>query len=356
MAETSGAPKKQNKRPERVTDLLYQGGVHSGLWSASSKKTRYFILNVSTVVSMLGIEPTNMKTAFTKYPPMILTETKWAEQVKATYNCGHSLLQRKQHAKPRFFEQAVTIIFVLEKYAKEIGSDINVYDYLRIIPAHYFIDDFDKDALHAISKHYEELSVEDRTAKFGQDAPEDFETACLQAIDQPPRGNLIKQLSWGMCVSRYVADHVRDFINSNFPSKLHVGRVLASGQTANWDGGGTKGAASELKVPKTRAPDELQQIPLPQEPKELDSGLLSKVKSTDPIPVSPTIVGVDWVPILVKETDSGAGAPENETEGQDLLPEDDVSNLPPNGDASASQSQVPTEASETNPDGDEPAA
>lgn len=115
-----------NRRPERVADLLYQGGVHDGLWAASARKPRYFVLNLKTVISLLGVIPANMRAHFDESSHKIATETRWAEQVPVKFGCNYTHVQRTKVDDPKYFEHAATIIFALEKYASKISSNVNV--------------------------------------------------------------------------------------------------------------------------------------------------------------------------------------------------------------------------------------
>ncbi|MDP3737497.1 MAG: hypothetical protein Q8R02_08905 [Hyphomonadaceae bacterium] len=308
--------------------------MHDGWIGAGAlKKNRFYILNLQTVIGKLGIAPTTMSNAFKEFGPLIAQETEWAKQVPAKFGCNHTHIQTTKQLQPKQFGHAVTIIFVLDKYAQKIGADFDVYDYLRIIPAQYFIDGFDKDHYNALVKFYAEMKVADRIAIFGDDPPPNFDVACLNAIDQPPKSGLILQMAWGFCVTRYVADHVRQFINSKFPKDRHVGLVLASGQESNTEGASSKNAASDLRVPRLRAVEELVPLPLRQEPKELDKKYLKKLASTDPMPVSPSIVGIDWAETFDTDAD-GAHAT--------------------NGGGSSEATPVAVEAAAPRPNGDEP--
>lgn len=300
---------ERNRRPERVVDLLYQGGVHDGLWAASARKTRYYVLNLKTVISLLGIVPANMRVHFDECGPLIAAETDWPNHVPVTFGCNYTHIQRTKVDDPKYFEHAATIIFVLEKYAEKINSPINVYDYLRIIPAHYFIDEFNKDLLDQLNEYYTGLSEERRAEIVGANPADKFEVACLKELDQPLRSKLIRQMSWGFCVNRYVADHLRLFINQRFPSEFHVGRVLASGQDANLHSAGSKSAAADLVVPRTRATQQLPRIPLSQPPLELDPSQFNGLGPAAAQPISPSIIGIDWsVAPDETYTPSGTGA------------------------------------------------
>ena len=306
---------KRNRRPERVVDLLYQGGVHDGLWAASARKPRYYVVNLRTVISLLGVVPGNMRTHFEECATLISTETDWANQVPVKFGCNYTHIQSTKVDDPKYFEHAATIIFALEKYAARKGSTINVYDYLRIMPAHYFVDEFDSSVLKELSDFYTGLTVEEREAIVGPNPADKFEVACLKALDQPQRSRLIKQMGWGFCVTRYIADHLRLFINTRFPSQFHVGRVLASGQDANMHGA-SKSAAADLVVPRTRQPGELVVVPLHEPPTELQPSRLNGLSPTDPQPISPSILGIDWAPIF-SLPQSGAAASTAELKSED---------------------------------------
>jgi len=279
-----------------MCDLLYEGGVHGGLWGASARKPRYYVLNLQMVIGELNIVPANMKPYFELWGPLVSKETDWANQVPLKFGCNYTHIQNAKAIEPKYFEHAVTIIFVLEKYAEKFRPSFNVYDYLRIIPAHYFIDDFDKQLLDELAAYYAALSEVDRVAKFGANPPDSFEAACLKALDQPRKKLLIRQMAWGFCVTRYVADHLRLFINQNFPNKFHVGRVLASGQNSNLRSAGSKAAAPDLIVPRHRPTSELVPLPLAEAPTELEVSQLNGIGPTDPVPVSSSIIGVKWAP------------------------------------------------------------
>lgn len=314
MTGLTNAARRVSGRPERVSDLLYQGGIYPVWWAHNRQKNRFYILNVQEVMGQLNVPHTSMAQYFNDAPDQMKNETSWASQYPLSFGCHHNQIFPDKLLAPKIFDHAVTIIFVLEKYAKAKRQDLNVYDHLRIIPAQYFIDDLDKARYDSLAQHYRSLSDSDRRTIFDAGPNVSLDEAVATAVSQGVKNSIIlKQMSWGHCVTRYVADHVRQYINGRFPVEFHLGPVLASGQEGNYAKGGSKNAVPQLKVKKMIRPEELPALPLDEEPQELDYDAVAKIKTTEPMPFSSKVNGIDWIKAPMHPTEANRDNASNGT-------------------------------------------
>jgi hypothetical protein len=242
----------------QVTSLIFQGQVYDAWYAANRKANRFFVLNIKKVMGDLNLEHTKAGPYFTAAVEIIDRETQWKLQYAFEYGCSHTSIYPDKVGTSKTFAHAVTIIVAMDAYARKHRPNYNVYDYLRIIPAQYFVDQLDKDRLDALAKTYDALSLEDKVQKFGEDGALSFTDLCLKRIGQTIGKGLLYQMVSGLCVTEFVAQALMSFINSNFPAQLHVGPVLPAGaEEAINQKLGRKNAATELRVPKIRKLEEL---------------------------------------------------------------------------------------------------
>jgi hypothetical protein len=279
----------KNARPERVTDLLYQGGVHQGWYAAARAKNRFYVLNLGHVLGELNIAHTRMETYFKDAGTRVGQQTAWGAKYPIEFGCNFTHIYPGKREEPKQFGAAATIIFVLEEYAAKHRPDFNVYDWLRIVPAQSYVDRLDRTRYVLLQDQYAKLSADERTNLFGAEPPTSFDEVCSRAASQPSH-DIVRHLAIGSCVTQFVAEQIQDVINTKFPSHLHVGPVLCSGQEGFSKKLGTKNAHEELRVIKLRSADQLPLVPLAAEPTELDFETLK----SNPTAVSDTIVGCDW--------------------------------------------------------------
>lgn len=245
----------RNQRPQNVADLMFEAETYDGWFSANWKHNRFYVLNAKKLIGDLKLEHTKGAPAFTEAKRIINEDTDWPTQFAFDYGCSHTSIYPDKIESAKSFGHAVTIIVALEVWAASHNSSINVYDYLRIIPAQYFVDQLDKKRLADLAKHHNELTEDEKTAKFGVDARLSFNKLCVQRISQINE-NLLLQMVSGMCVTRLVGENLIAFINEHYPEDLHIGPVLPCGSDdAVSPGLGRKNAATALRVPKLRAPE-----------------------------------------------------------------------------------------------------
>jgi len=241
----------QNRRPARVTSLICQGSVYEE-WAYNNKsKNRFYVVNLIRVMGALEINWTVTRPYFEQAQEVISHETDWKSDYNSTYECSHTQLSPPKVNEPKHFGHAAAIIVAMEIAAREKNPSYNVYDWLRILPAQYFIDRMDEDRLKKLAECFESWSESERVEKFGDAAKNrPFEDLCLASINQEFCSGLLQEIASGHCITRYTADLLLNFVNSHFPPKLHIGPVLGSGEDSVSKNLGTKRAAPCLKVPK----------------------------------------------------------------------------------------------------------
>lgn len=250
----------RNARPADLTRLLFQGDIHPTWNSANKTANRFYVLNLSTVLDKLGVEHTKVGPQFLKAAERIAKQTPWPSQFRfAKWSASHIQINPTKKGEAKQFPIAAAIIVAMEIIAEESASSLNVYDYLRIIPAQYYADRFDKTRLNALTAHFNGLSAEQKTAQWGEDAGLSFEDLCLKSMGQEYCERLLEQMASGYCATRYVVQKLCDAINvPAIPSNLHIGPIRSAGEdNAIIPWLGTKNAADSLRVPKNRTPDEL---------------------------------------------------------------------------------------------------
>ena len=99
----------------------------------------------------------------------------------------------------------------MELAAAELEPGFDVYSYLRILPATYFVDLFDRTELEKARK-----------------CVENFDEKCLTAIGQEFDKKLLDQHSWGFTITQPVAEKLLAFLVATFPDAKY-GPVRCSG-------------------------------------------------------------------------------------------------------------------------------
>jgi hypothetical protein len=252
---TSGVGKKN--RPQNVTELLFDSGVHPTWDFANRNKHRFYIINLEHILGRLHLQHTKTQPYFDAAENEIATQTTWQRQHPFEYRSSRTQIFPDKIRSPKLFGIAATIIVAMEIAAREQCPDLNVYDSLRILPAQYFVDRFHQLRLSELRTFYSSLTEEERIKRFGvENADKSFNDVCLQNIEQS-RVDVLQQMAQGYCVTAYTARKLVSFVNNNFPEMLHVGPVRSSGEEADTDGLGTKNAVAGLRVPRTVPPSEL---------------------------------------------------------------------------------------------------
>jgi hypothetical protein len=240
-----------NRRPAKVTSLICQGGVYDDWFFANKSKNRFYVVNLNRVMGELNINWTVTKPYFEQAREIILLETNWQSDYSSTYECSHTQLQPPKANEAKHFGHAATIIVAMEMAAREKDPNYNVYNFLRILPAQYFVDRLDQSRFEELAKCYDNWNESERIEKFGDRAIEkSFEDLCLECIEHSFCVDLLSEIASGHCITSYTADLLINFVNNHFPQKFHVGPVLGSGQDSISKMLGTKRAALSLKVPK----------------------------------------------------------------------------------------------------------
>jgi hypothetical protein len=260
QAVGSTAATEANRRPEFVEALIHEETItDKDHWFATNRRVnRFFVVNLQTVIARLDLKHTKSETYFRDAMAAIEAETQWKKQLPFEYVSSHTQIfpkNKQDAAQPRqsakLFGHCATIIVALELAAKHLNSQVNVYDYMRILPAQCFVDQFNEERLKDLTEYHSRLSRDERILKFGVDAGDStFSSACLPAIGQL-KGRLLEQMTAGFCVTRFTANALVKHVNENYPAELHVGPVRSAGEDAIVEGLGYKNAAPDLRTPRT---------------------------------------------------------------------------------------------------------
>ena len=220
-------------RPDDPVKLLIDQDIGDFWQSLNLKANRFSILNLDLVIGDIGLEHTTSKDYFERAAEEIRISS-WAEKYGFGFKCSHTHIYPDNRAAARRFGHVCTAIVALELAARDLKPKYDVYRRLRILPATYFVDGFDKEAL--------------RQAK---ELDEKFEAKCLAAIEQEYGDKIIEQHCWGLTVTKYVAERLKDFLDANYKD-LKVGLVRCVGDPDKVSAGlGRKNRVTDLKVPRT---------------------------------------------------------------------------------------------------------
>ena len=240
MSEMSDKDRGPNSagRPDDPTALLLDSDIHD-LWQAENfKKNRFVVMNLDLVIGRIGLNHTTAKKYFDKARDSIAANG-WRTRYNFEYECSHTQIYPGARADPRQFGHAATSIVALEYAAEELEPGYNVYEKLRILPCTYFVDLFDRDQL-------QKARLKDAT----------FDERCLKAIGQEFDKSLLDQHSWGMTVTKPIAEKLHAFITAEVEG-AKLGPVRCAGDPARRSKKlATKNSATDMSVVTT-----LTQVP-----------------------------------------------------------------------------------------------
>jgi hypothetical protein len=229
--ELAGA--SSERCPSDPVNLLSDKDIFP-LWQARNfKANRFSVQNLDLVIGEIGLEHTKSEKFF-KAAETRIEQYGWKKVRNFEYKCSHTHIYPKQRSEARRFGHAATSVVALEIAASELVPGYNVYSKLRILPATYFVDLFDRTQLEKARK-----------------ADPQFDTNCLRAIGQEFDGKLLDQHSWGLTLTKQVATRLAEYLKS---SKLDVryGAVRCVGDPDQRSSSlGTKNRASDLTLSPT---------------------------------------------------------------------------------------------------------
>jgi hypothetical protein len=247
-----------NRRPHYVTSLLTGGEDHPTWAYANQRAVRFYVVNLEQVLGRMNLNVTGGRTYFDESEKDIQKNTIWRNDHPFVYECSHTQIYNDKIRNPKLFGHAATIIVAMEIAAREKNPTLNVYDYLRILPAQYFPDRFEAARLKALAEHHHDLPADQRIEKFGADAADkSFEEVCLAHIEQT-RVGLLDDVASGDCLTKYTAAKIVEFVNSNYPANLQIGPVRSAGEDGAYSEDlGRGNAVSGLRVPRTIPKEQL---------------------------------------------------------------------------------------------------
>lgn len=229
------APTAQS-RPVDPTYLLVERDIGSLWQSENLKANRFSVVNMDVVIGDIGLEHTTAKPYFEQAAQEI-ADSPWSEQYGFEFSCSHTHIYPDKRGLPRRFGHAATTVVALEIAARAVKPQYDVYQKLRILPATYYVDEFDIEVfkqLKAIDSEFEERSQKAIAQQFGR--------------------NIVYQHCLGMTVTKHVALNLKKFLESNY-SDVGVGLVRCTGDPDKISSKlGTKNRVHDLKVPRTLDP------------------------------------------------------------------------------------------------------
>jgi hypothetical protein len=218
-------------RPSDPTQLLVHRDIKEFWQARNIKANRFSVLNTEVVTGRLGLEHTTAKKYFDR-AKISIEESKWKDDFGFEFGCSHTQIYPKNVSVSRQFGHAVTAIVALEFAAAELKPGYDVYTQLRIMPITYFVDLFDRAELEKARK-----------------AVNDFDKRCLAAIGQEFDGKLLDQHSWGLTITKPVAEKLLDFLKAEIPGEKY-GPVRCAGDPDQRSKSlATKNRAPDLTIP-----------------------------------------------------------------------------------------------------------
>jgi hypothetical protein len=235
-----------------VADLFYGGAAYPDWQAFNWRHRRFYLLNAKRMLGLLRVSHTSSDPYFGEAMRIIEAETEWPKDFPADYSTSKTQIYPQRIEEPKLLAKALTTVVALECIARAQDSKINVYDHLRIVPAWYFLDGFDRDLHRNLAHAFEQLSVE-RKQQLAKKADvrvgADFDEVCLRQVGQTPGSGLLRQLASGYCVTRDVAEGIARFIKSTFAAQWGSGPVRVAGESGSDPILGTKDAAPALRRP-----------------------------------------------------------------------------------------------------------
>ena len=234
------------RRPESLIDLFSGGKPYEGWESYNWKRRRFYILNLRYILGALRLSHTSSDVYFLEARKEINSKTTWPMQFKGDYSCSKTQIYPRNAESPKLLDKAAAIIVALELAAAREG-EVNIYDFLRIVPAFYFLGGLTRRRLDELRRHYAEENLRWRKDATGlANPPGTFDAACAQVIRQPSP-QILTELTQGFCATRAVVDAIGYFVERAFPADLSVGSVQTAGN-GGAEGLGVRDAAPSLRV------------------------------------------------------------------------------------------------------------
>lgn len=235
--------------PPGIPDLFVCGTMHETWWSANNRKNRFFVVGADFVISKLHLQHTDTKELFCSARERV-NDYGWKEQIRGfEWFCSHTQIRPEKRYEAKVFDRAALIIVALQIAAERKFLDtpisngqtsiekINVFDHTGILPAQYFIDQFDKEMLKQLRQEYP-----------------GFDEECLKEIGQYKVGSLLlDEMTDSYCVPKSVADKIIKFIYKKTSGSVAVGPTVNSGEDCTCMHLGKKNAAPSLIVSLTKS-------------------------------------------------------------------------------------------------------
>jgi hypothetical protein len=252
-SQDAGSP---NRRPDNVLRLMHQGDGYPHWAHNNQHKKRFFLTNFASIITQYRAV-VGRRDDLKQYLEKAATEIsannpEWNLEYPGIYLAGNTQISDSRIKEGKWFDFAASIIVAMELAFKDKGIPVNVYDYLRIVPAFYFINAFDSGKLAAIKSAYAAMSNDEKLARFGKFGAgadhKSFYQICFAAVGQTEDGSVVDGLAKGYLATKYVCDGLVQLINENFDPSCHVGEALGAGQDGSNGVLGTLGLAPGLKV------------------------------------------------------------------------------------------------------------
>lgn len=243
MTVGNAASANPSRRPTDPISLLLHQDIGT-LWQARNlKANRFSVLNLDVVIGEIGLDHTTSAPFFQQAKTEILA-SNWRTLRNFEYGCSHTQIYPPVRNEARRFGHAATAVVAMELAAAKRVPGYDVYDKLRILPATYFVDGFDRE-------QYD----------LAKAADPNFEENCLKAIGQEFDKGLVYQHCCGMTITKPVAEGVLKFVKLVLP-KSTLGPVLCVGDPKQRSASlATKNRATCLTFDPTLAPQDVPPLP-----------------------------------------------------------------------------------------------
>lgn len=232
-------------RPNLVKDLLTEDVTYE-TWDVHNKnKARYYIVNFEHLFARPGFTINYLKEKHAQSVGDEINKIEWKTQYPAfewDKFAPNQLDKLDKTQGPYVFEKAAMVILTIELGLRAIDPSIDIYDPkmpIQILPASFYIDGFDNDALKELRR-----SDKDFNAKA-------IKHAGQRAYADPSKDLLHYMAQKGFCVTRYVADKILEYVETNHAGLVDIGPVKHEP-----DGrlGRGHAPADRLKVPRNIIP------------------------------------------------------------------------------------------------------
>jgi len=232
-------------RPAQVADLLYGGEPYEDWQAFNWRFNRFYLLNAERVMGLLRLSRTALDPYMRQANTVIFEQTEWPSQFRGEYLASKTQLYPDKLFQAKLFDKAVALTVALELAGKATDPSVDVYRYLRIAPAFYYLDDFTRENWERFRRDLE--------ARPERDRPSDIQAVLNKKFEVSQPAELLREMQGGFCVTRDIVEGLMAFSAEFLGDRYRLGALRRVGEGPPVAGLGTKAAAPSLRPP--RGPD-----------------------------------------------------------------------------------------------------